>query len=186
MSVGLFGESDDVVAAQSCRAVHDRRIRRGHGYANPYTERLDGAGLLDRFDASGREGRTGAPRTAEGHIVIVGMSSMGRSIARSLAERGERVVAIDTDPHKLAGLPVEKRRRYLVHGHPGRRRARTRQRRRSALKIDEANRLFVHRCQSLGVPVVVHGFDRSVLDGLERLGPAYLINSRPRQTSVSN
>ena len=181
MSVGLFGESDDVVSLLSLVGLSTIVVSVVvMGMREPIYRALDGAGLLDRFDPSGRKGSDGGhherPRD---HIVIVGMNSMGRSIARSLAERGERVVAIDTDPHKLAGLPVEKRLGDISYmdtladaglGHA--------KLAISALKIDEANRLFVHRCQSLGVPVVVHGFDRSVLDGLERLGPAYLINSK--------
>jgi Kef-type K+ transport system membrane component KefB len=113
------------------------------------------------------------------HIVIVGMNSMGRSIAKALAAQGERVLAIDTDPHKLEGLPVEKRLGDISYEDTLNEANLTRAKLAiSALKIDEANRLFVHRCTALGVPVAVHGFDRSVLEGLEKLNPDFLLNSK--------
>ncbi len=181
LDVGLFGESDDVVSLLSVVGLGTIIVSVViMGLREPIYRRLDSTGLLDRLAPSGRKGADTAHHDRpSGHIVIVGMNTMGRSIARALAEKGERVVAIDTDPHKLAGLPVEKRlgdisyMDTLTDAGLGRAKLAI-----SALKIDEANRLFVHRCQSLGVPVVVHGFDRSVLEGLERLGPAFLINSK--------
>jgi Kef-type K+ transport system membrane component KefB len=137
-------------------------------------------GLLRFFPNAESDGsKNDGDSDLSGHIVIVGMNTMGRSLARVLHERGERVIAIDTDPRKLDDLPVETRLGDMSYmdtlKEAGLEQAKLAI---SALKIDDANRLFVHRCQSLGVPVAVHGFDRSVLEGLEKLGPAYIIDSK--------
>src|SRR5690606_31043771 len=34
----------------------------------------------------------------EGHIIVVGMNSLGRRLARRMSEAGHEVVAVDTDP----------------------------------------------------------------------------------------
>ncbi|MFU8829567.1 MAG: cation:proton antiporter, partial [Phycisphaerales bacterium] len=115
----------------------------------------------------------------QGHIVVVGMNALGRSLVKRLVERGETVLAIDTDPGKLAGLPGEHRLGDISYmdtlSEAGLAEAKLAI---SALKIEEANRMFVHRCRLLGVPVAVHGFDRSVIDDLERMELAYLIDSK--------
>lgn len=113
------------------------------------------------------------------HIVIVGMNSMGRAIAKSLVDRGEKVLAIDTDPQKFEGLPVEKRLGDISYEDTlAEASLSTAKIAISALKIDEANRMFAHRCNTLGIPVAIHGFDRSVLGGLEKLKPAFVLNSK--------
>src|SRR5690606_6190476 len=103
------------------------------------------------------------------------MNGLGRQVARTLHERGETVVAVDTDARKLEGLP----------GHPmvgsiddpvmaedvGLARARLVI---SALKIEETNSLLAYRCKELGVPVAIHAFDRSVMGELRDMKVDYL------------
>ena len=181
LGAGLFGDNDDVVSILTAVGLSTIVVSIViMGLREPIYQWLDSTGVLDRFAAAKpKNNDSGHGEPPHDHIVIVGMNTMGRSLARALADRGERVVAIDTDPHKLADLPVEKCLGDISYldtlAEAGLDRAKLAV---SALKIDEANRLFVHRCQSLGVPVVVHGFDRSVLEGLERLNPEYLINSK--------
>jgi len=47
-----------------------------------------------------------------------------------------------------------------------------------ALRIEDANRLFVHRCRAVGGPRVAHAFDRSLAAVLRSLEPAYVIDSK--------
>lgn len=115
----------------------------------------------------------------ENHIVVVGMNALGRRLVERLAGRGETVVAIDNDAQKLMGLPGQTRLGDISYmdtltaaGLPRARLAI------SALKIEEANRLFVHRCRSLGVPVAVHVFDRASGDDIKALKPDCIIDSK--------
>ncbi len=112
----------------------------------------------------------------ENHVIVVGMNSLGRRLARKLTESGQRVVAVDTDPGKLQGLPclteignVNYRSmlnqlclpqaRMLV----------------SALRIDTTNDLLAYRCLEAGVPCAVHVHDRREMDTLLEIGTDYLM-----------
>jgi Trk K+ transport system NAD-binding subunit len=119
--------------------------------------------------------------TAEwsGHVIVVGMNTLGREIVQRLHERGETVLAVDTDPRKLAGLAshtllgsVE----YLsVLQQVGLDRAKLLV---SALQIEDANDLLAYRCQLAGVPSAIHVVDMSVVDNLLELGANYLMISK--------
>jgi Trk K+ transport system NAD-binding subunit len=114
-----------------------------------------------------------------GHIVVVGMNELGRGLARELHGRGEKVLAIDTDPGKLAGLPcrilagnvdylstlkdAELERASLAI---------------SALRIEAANTLFAFRCRAFGVPVVCYGYDDAMVEQLARVGADHIVESR--------
>jgi Kef-type K+ transport system membrane component KefB len=111
-----------------------------------------------------------------GHIIVVGMNSLGLQLVRRLHELGETVLAVDTDPVKLEGLPghtlvgsVE----YLsVLQEAGLERAKLLV---SALRIEDANDLLAYRCQMAGVPSAIHVVDLSVVDNLMDLGADYLM-----------
>jgi len=109
----------------------------------------------------------------------VGMNPLGARVARELHERGETVLAVDSDPGKLEGVPwrtkvgnvdylamVEElnlaEAKLVV----------------SALQIEDSNRLLAWRCRRLGVPVAIHAFDTSVILGLKQMETDYLIHPR--------
>lgn len=149
-------------------------------YNRPLYEWCERAGLL-RFFPAAPEDAGGEHHEPElrGHVVVVGMNAMGRMIAERLVERGETVVAIDNDAQKLAGLraitklgDIAYMDTLLEAGLPSSKLAI------SALKIDEANRLFTHHCRAMGVPAVVHGFDRAVIRGMAETGPRHIIDSK--------
>jgi len=112
----------------------------------------------------------------DGHIIVVGMNTLGRDLVRRLCKRGETVVAIDTDPAKLDGLPcrtllgsVE----YLsVLEEAGFAKARLLV---SALRIEDVNDILAFRCQNAGVSSAIHVVDLSVVDNLLELGVDYLM-----------
>ncbi|MGH7551496.1 MAG: cation:proton antiporter [Longimicrobiales bacterium] len=114
-----------------------------------------------------------------GHIVVVGMNSLGRRIVQALVERGEQVVAIDTDPAKLEGLPAStlvgdaEDDAVLAEANLARARLLV-----SALQIQEANVLLAYRCRQLGVPASIHAFDPAAIGDLEHIGVDHLIVSR--------
>jgi hypothetical protein len=133
-------------------------------------------GLLRPFRASGKEDVLTTGTTRQDHIIVVGMNTLGRLIARRLHERGERVLAIDTDPHKLAGLPCEtmlgnveylsvleeaslSTAKLLV----------------SALRIEPTNDLLAYRAHCAGVPSSITVVDVSTVDTLLEMDVDYLM-----------
>ncbi|MFP4157302.1 MAG: cation:proton antiporter [Opitutales bacterium] len=112
-----------------------------------------------------------------GHIIVVGMNRLGVEIVLGLVQRGEQVLAVDTDPAKLLGLDgaeilignveyetvieeIDLREAKLVV---------------SALQIEDANHLLAYRCRKLGVPCAIHAFDVSVVEDLLDLDTNYLM-----------
>ena len=111
-----------------------------------------------------------------GHVIVVGMNSLGRELVIKMLERGETVLAIDTDPRKLEGLPgaitvIGSVEYESVVEEIGLRRARLVI---SALQIEDANHLLAYRCRSVGVPCAIHAFDVSVIDDLLELDTNYM------------
>ena len=151
-----------------------------------YSERLYAwvkkLGLLRLLRA--RQGDDEEPSvTLSGHVVVVGMNALGRRIAAQLYERGEEVLAIDTDPGKLTGLPCHR----LVGNvdYPSVAEEASLERAKlvvSALHIENSNNLLAYRCQHARVPVAIHAFDASVVSDLEKLDVDYLID--PKQSWV--
>jgi Kef-type K+ transport system membrane component KefB len=111
-----------------------------------------------------------------GHIIVVGMNSLGRELVNKLSARGETVLAIDTDPRKLEGLPgaitvIGSVEYQAVVEEIGLRHARLVV---SALQIEDTNHLLAYRCRSAGVPCAIHAFDVSVIDDLLELDTDYM------------
>jgi len=145
-------------------------------YNHRVADLLESGGVLRLFDKTGTLDPERPEAGMSGHVIVVGMNSLGRRIVRDLHERGETVLAVDTDPLKLEGLPghtllgsVE----YLsVLEDAGFERAKLLV---SALRIEEANDLLAYRCQSAGIPSAIHVVDFSVVDNLLNLGADYLM-----------
>ena len=147
-------------------------------YTEPLYKWVKKVGLLKVFGAEGRDKPEVEPGRTN-HVIIVGMNALGRSLVHRLCERGEQVVAIDTDTSKLAGLPCEtllgnamyksvidaahlKNAKLLI----------------STLHIDDTNRLLAYRGRQAGVPTAIHAFDESIVDDLKRLDVERLIEPR--------
>jgi len=118
-----------------------------------------------------------ASEVLEGHIIVVGMNALGREIVKALTARGERVLAIDTDPKKLEGLAgadilIGSVEYQSVVEEIGLRDAKMVV---SALQIEDTNHLLAYRCRSAGVPCAIHAFDVSVVNDLLDLNTAYLL-----------
>ncbi len=136
------------------------------------------AGLLKPFRISDQEDEA-APEVSTGHIVIVGMNAMGRSLARRLSDEGRDVLAIDTDPRKLRGLPCRTLHGDIEHEEVAEEAGCDRASMVvSALQIEETNRLLAWRCKLHKVPVMVHAFDGSVVADLKAIGVDKLLDSK--------
>ncbi|QTN31572.1 cation:proton antiporter [Akkermansiaceae bacterium] len=113
------------------------------------------------------------------HVIVVGMNTLGRELVRRLTAKGEDVLAVDTDPLKLEGLPGSSLLGsvgYLsVLEEAGYKRAKLLV---SALQIEETNDLLAYRCKSVGVPCAIHVVDLSVVDNLLELEADYLMVSK--------
>jgi len=122
-------------------------------------------------------GEAEPPREAlSGHVIVIGMNTLGRRIACALHRRGETVLAIDTDPRKLKGLPCR-----TLHGNiefravleeQGLLRAKLLV---SALQIEDTNDLLAYRCKEAGVPCCIHAVDLSVMENLLAHDVAYFM-----------
>jgi Kef-type K+ transport system membrane component KefB len=134
-------------------------------------------GLLRVF---GARGAAAADEVAalSGHIIVVGMNSLGRRIVRALADAGEPVIAIDTDPNKLADLDTPslvgdvQYLSLLEEARLGHARLLV-----SALRIEDTNNLLAYHCRRLGVPSSIHAFERSTLADLREIGVNHLMVS---------
>jgi Kef-type K+ transport system membrane component KefB len=136
-------------------------------YSGPLFRFLERRRWLGLFRAGPEpEALPGLPRR-QGHIIVVGMNTLGRLLAERLQAKGEQVLAIDTDPVKLAGLPCETllgNAEYLsVLEEADLARAKLLI---SALRIEPTNDLLAYRCRTFGVPSSIHVVDLSVVDNL--------------------
>ena len=133
-------------------------------------------GVLRIFRAK-QEDDVEALRHRKAHSIVVGMNALGREIVQQLTQRGERVLAIDTDPNKLEGLGpadilIGNVEYQSVVEEIGLREAKIVV---SALQIEDTNHMLAYRCRSAGVPCAIHAFDMSVIDDLLDLDTTYLM-----------
>jgi Kef-type K+ transport system membrane component KefB len=134
------------------------------------------AGLLRPFTGVPEAFADVAPRQLSGHVIVIGMNTLGREIVQRLHQLGETVLAIDTDGTKLESLPcetmlgsVEYLSLLLEAGLP---RAKLVV---SALMVEEENDLLAFRCSYFGVPSSIHAIDVSVIDNLLKANTTYLM-----------
>ncbi len=169
--VGVVGLA--TIAASSYGILESGRIYRGLRDGWP-------VGLLA---ARGRGAAADEPDRLEGHVIVVGMNPLGRTLVRRLVDAGARVLALDTDIRKLADLPAPTLQgsaqdpAVLAEAGLGRARLLV-----SALRIEDVNEVLAHRCREAGVPASIHAFDPSVVERLAATGVDHLIFSRDEGT----
>jgi len=145
-------------------------------YSDPLHRLAERFGLLRWLPNHPAESESAQHARRTGHVIVVGMNTLGRELVRRLHARGERVLAIDTDAAKLAGLPgdtltgsVEYASVVQAAGLP---RARLLV---SALKIEEVNDLLAYRAFCSGVPCAINVTDLDTVDRLLEVNTTYLI-----------
>ncbi len=136
-------------------------------------------GVLAWFGQGGADNEKAPEPGLRDHIIVVGMNSLGQRLVQRLAERGEQVVAVDTDTRKLAGVPCRTElgnvsyKSVLDHLCLGQARLLV-----STLHIDATNDLLAYRCQEAGVPCAVHVHDVREMENLLAIGTDYLMISK--------
>jgi Kef-type K+ transport system membrane component KefB len=145
-------------------------------YSAPLHRLAERIGLLRWLPDHPAESEPADRAHRAGHVIVVGMNTLGRELVRRLHARGERVLAIDTDATKLSGLPgdtlsgsVEYASVVQAAGLP---RARLLV---SALKIEEVNDLLAYRAFCAGVPCAINVMDLDAVDRLLEVNTTYLI-----------
>ncbi len=132
-------------------------------------------GLLRVLRASQKEDEP-EPGALRNHVLIIGMNTLGRRIAEALHRRGEVVLAIDTDPRKLRGLPCRTLHANIeyraVLEEQGLAHAKLVV---SALRIEDTNDLIAYRCKEAGIPCSIHAVDLSVMENLLAHDVAYFM-----------
>jgi Kef-type K+ transport system membrane component KefB len=142
-------------------------------------EACDRLGLLRIVPISKRQRDETPPKKTEGHIIVIGQNSMGRNLVSTLHGMGEKVLAIDSDPKKLKGIPSRTMLgnvsylTVLEEAHYDSAKLVI-----STLQIEEVNLLLAYRCKQLSIPIAIHAFDSLVIDDLLKLGVDYLIASK--------
>lgn len=115
----------------------------------------------------------------QNHIIVLGMNAMGRRIVTQFHERGEVVLAVDSDARKLSDMPCHTlvgNMDYLAMAEESfLNQAKLAV---STLHIENSNNLLAYRCRQAGVPVAIHAFDASVVPDLEQLGVDYLLDPK--------
>ncbi len=133
-------------------------------------------GLFRLFPAAKEEQADGESQHLSDHYIVVGINSLGREIANLLIARGSRVLAVDTDPHKLAGLNCN-----TMHGdagdpamleEAGLKHARMLI---TALQIEETNDLLAYRCREAGIPCAANVMDLSATENLIAMDTQFLL-----------
>jgi Kef-type K+ transport system membrane component KefB len=147
-------------------------------YNEPLYERVQKLGLLKPFGASQEDDETAEEPLSE-HVIVVGMNAMGRRLANDLCRRGETVLAIDTDIHKLEDLPCHQ----LVGSvnYPSVLEEASLERAKlvvSTLRIEDTNNLLAYHSKKAGVPAAIHAFDPSVMADLRQLDVDFLIDPK--------
>ena len=148
-------------------------------FADEILERLRGGRLLRTFGAVRFTAEEPGLDDVRGHIIVIGMNSLGQRLAREIHDRGHTVVAIDTDVAKLEGVPgialLGSVDDYSVLEEAQFEDARLVV---SALQIEDTNNLLAHRCRRAGVPASIHAFDEEVIQELRDIGIDYLMVSK--------
>ncbi len=151
-------------------------------YTEPLYQFMKRVGLLKLFRAK-QEEEVEVTFDLDDHIIVIGMNGLGKRLVQDLCERGESVVAIDTDTSKLKGLPCKTLLGDVVYkavlNAAGLQRAKLLV---STLHIEDTNRLLAYRGREAGIPTAIHAFDPSVVEDLEALGVDYLMD--PKRAGV--
>jgi Kef-type K+ transport system membrane component KefB len=138
-----------------------------------------GAGKPDGPGQGTQSPRVKAGPALAGHVIVVGMNTLGRELVRRLHARGETVVAIDTDPAKLASLPgdtlVGDAASAAVMEEASLATARLLV---STLHIDDANDLLAYRAHCARVAFAVHAADLRQVENLMAMDAAYLMTPK--------
>ena len=132
--------------------------------------------LLNPFRAEDRQAAPGPSKFLSQHVILVGVNSLGLQIVKDLVRQGETVLAIDTNPQRLAPLKshtlVGNAEDWAVLEEANLPQAKLLV---SALHIEDTNDLLAYRCQQLKIPCAIHAVDLEETDNLLEMDATYLM-----------
>ena len=132
--------------------------------------------LLTLFRAEDSQSPATPSRFLSKHIILVGVNSLGLQIARDLLRQGETVLAIDTNPQRLAPLKshtlVGNAEDWAVLEEANLPQAKLLI---SALHIEDTNDLLAYRCRQLQVSCAIHAVDLEETNNLLEMDVTYLM-----------
>lgn len=139
---------------------------------------LAGKGWLRPFGArAGVEAE--ATSRLHGHVIVVGMNTLGLRLVEGFSARGDTVLAVDVDPAKLKGLPCATLQGSTDHVSVlAEARLADAKLLVSALQIEDANNLLAYRARRAGVPSSIHAFDLALADELRQHGATHVMLSK--------
>lgn len=113
------------------------------------------------------------------HVIVVGVSSLGKKIVFDLSEKGFNVLAIDKDPARLKNLPCKTYMGHIeysaVYKETNFQKAKLVV---STLHVEDLNNMIAFKCKELKIPMAIHGFDSSVKPDLKKLKVNYIIDTK--------
>lgn len=145
-------------------------------YNAPLYRLVKASGVLRLFGPPSVEEPPHTSQQPHGHFIVVGINSLGRELVHLLRARGERVLAIDTDPRKLRGLECDVLLgdagdpNVLAEANVGGARMLV-----SSLTIEETNDLLAYRCRAAGTPCAVNVMDLSATENLLAMDVCFML-----------
>ena len=141
--------------------------------------------LLRRFPTS-EEAPSGEGELS-GHIIIVGMNTLGRDLVKRLSALGEKVVAVDTDPYKLRNLPAKTiqgdAETPAVLKEAGLEKAKLLV---STMHIESTNDLLAFRCRVSGIPAAIHAVNLKDVANLLEMEVAFMMSAKVDGIQLQN
>jgi hypothetical protein len=132
--------------------------------------------LLAPFRAEDNQSPPPPSRFLSQHIILVGVNSLGLQIVKDLLHQGETVLAIDTNPQRLAPLKshtiVGNAEDWAVLEEANLPQAKLLI---SALHIEDTNDLLAYRCRQLQVDCAIHAVDLEETNNLLEMDVTYLM-----------
>ncbi|MCS1407831.1 MAG: Glutathione-regulated potassium-efflux system protein KefC [Verrucomicrobia subdivision 3 bacterium] len=132
--------------------------------------------LLSPFQATAASPPAPTVKSLHQHVILVGVNSLGIYIVDQLLDRGETVLAIDTNPQRLAPLKcrtlVGNAEDWALLEEANLPQAKLLV---SALHIEDTNDLLAYRCRQLQIPCAIHAVDLEETDNLLEMDATYLM-----------
>jgi len=146
-------------------------------FKKPLLEAFSSKGILGWFGPDTKDAADQESEGLSGHIIIVGMNTLGHLIVHRLHEKKLKLLAVDTDPNKLKGLPPCS----IFHGDISSSAAMEETCFSKAslvistLHIEDTNALLAYYCRCHEIPCSIHAIDLSMVDDLLEMDPTYLM-----------
>ena len=144
-------------------------------FKHPIASLIQKSGFLKWISKTPDQGKESS-EALSGHIIIIGMNTLGHLLVEKLHPLGYKVLAVDTDPGKLKDLPC-----LTFHGDINNSAAKEETSFNQAslvvstLHIEEVNAQLAYHCRCHNIQCSIHAIDLSMVDDLLEMDPSYLM-----------